>query len=69
MAVVVIIHNIIKAQSLAVIPQLAEHLDEATLKSNLVPKIKSAALSESCSGPVKVSILVSIGQLLPRLDR
>lgn len=54
---------------MAVIPQLAEHLDEATLKSNLVPKIKSAALSESCSGPVKVSILVSIGQLLPRLDR
>jgi len=59
----------LQAQSLAVIPQLAEHLDEATLKSNLVPKIKSAALSESCSGPVKVSILVAIGQLLPRLDR
>ena len=59
----------LQAKSLEVIPQLVLHLDEATLKSNLMPKIKAAALSSSCSAPVKVSILVSIGQILPRLDR
>ena len=48
---------------------MAEHLDEATIKSSLVPKIKAAALSESCTSAVKVSILVSLGMLVPRLDR
>ena len=48
---------------------MAEHLDEATIKSSLVPKIKAAALSESCTNAVKVSILVSLGMLVPRLDR
>ena len=48
---------------------MAEHLDEATIKSSLVPKIKAAALSDGCTSAVKVSILVSLGNLVPRLDR